>query len=47
LLVALLHSPRVAVLEVCEFNPLLDPGGASARKLVALITKAVAARLSA
>ena len=47
LLMALLHSPRVAVLEVCEFNPLLDPGGASARKLVALITKAVAARLSA
>jgi arginase len=47
LLTTLMHSPRVVVLEVCEFSPLLDPGGASARKLVALLTKAVAARLSA
>lgn len=47
LLVTLLHSPRIAVLEVCEFNPSFDPDGASARKLVGLLTKAVAARLSA
>lgn len=46
LLVALLRSPRVAVLEVCEFNPSLDPDGACARRLVELIAKAVAARLS-
>ena len=47
LLTALLRSPRVAVLEVCEFNPALDPDGACARKLVDLLTKAVAARLAA
>jgi len=46
LLVALLRTPRVVVLEVCEFNPALDPDGSSARKLVALVTKAVGARLS-
>lgn len=47
LLVGLLHSPRVAVLEVCEFNPSLDPAGVCARKLVELLAKAVAARLPA
>ena len=47
LLLALLQSSRIAALEVCEFNPSLDPDGSYARKLVALLTKAVAARLSA
>jgi arginase len=41
LLTALLASSRVAGLEVCEYNPDLDPGGACARKLIEVVTRAV------
>lgn len=45
LLTALLASPRVVALEVCEFVPDRDQGGASARKLVEMIVRAVGRRL--
>ncbi len=45
LLVALCASPRVAALEVAEFDPARDPGGLLARRLVSLIAQAVARRL--
>jgi arginase len=45
LLLALCASPRVVALEVCEFNPAQDPGGASARRLVELLTAATRTRL--
>jgi arginase len=43
----LLCSPRVAALEVCEFNPSKDAGGESARRLVALLERGIAARVGA
>ena len=45
LLLALCASPRIAALELCEFNPERDPDGASARRLVALLAAATRARL--
>jgi arginase len=47
LLTALLASPRVVALEVCELLPERDPDGASARKLVEMLTRALARRLRA
>jgi arginase len=47
LLTALLASPRVVALQVTEFNPSLDPDGTAARKLVAIIARAVLRRLRA
>lgn len=44
LLTALLASPRVVALELCEYDPDLDPEGVHARKLVALAARAVARR---
>jgi arginase len=44
LLVSLCASSRVVALEVCEFNPEADASGDSARRLVAVIAAAVAAR---
>ncbi len=43
LLVTLCASPRVAVLELCEFDPERDAGGACARRLVTALAAAVAA----
>jgi len=45
LVTALLASPRVAALQICEYNPDLDPGGACARKLIELVTRAVGRHL--
>ena len=45
LLTALLASPRVAALEVCELLPERDPEGIHARKLVELLSRALARRL--
>jgi len=45
LVTALVASPRVVALEVAEYNPARDPEAACARKLVDLITRAVARRL--
>jgi arginase len=45
LLTALLASPRVVALDVAEYNPQRDPDGVHARKLVDLVTRAVARRL--
>jgi arginase len=45
LLTALMASPRVAALEVCELLPARDPDGVHARKLVELLTRALARRL--
>jgi arginase len=45
LVTALLASPRVVALEVCEYNPDLDPGGACAGKLIELLTRAVGRHL--
>jgi arginase len=47
LLAALLASPRVVGLEVCEYNPDRDKDGACARKLVDLLARAVARRFRA
>jgi len=47
LLAALVRSPRVVAMEVCEFNPDRDAGGEAARSLVRLLEHAVAARLGA
>lgn len=44
LLVALCASPRAVALELCEYDPGRDPSGDVARRLVALIAAAVAAR---
>lgn len=44
LLGALLASPRVVALQVCEFNPARDSGGQAAEALVALLAGAVASR---
>ena len=45
LLTALLASPRVVALEVCELLPERDPDGACARRIVELLTRALARRL--
>jgi len=45
LVTALVASPRVVALEVAEYNPARDPEGTYARKLVDLVTRAVARRL--
>jgi arginase len=47
LLTTLVSSPRVVALELCEFNPALDPQGRDARRLVALLESIVAARADA
>jgi arginase len=44
LLTALVASPRVVALHVAEFNPDLDPDGASARRLVELLARAITRR---
>jgi len=45
LLTALVASPRTVALEVAEFQPVKDPDGASATRIVELIARAVARRL--
>jgi arginase len=45
LLTALLASPRVVALEVCELLPERDPDGVHARKIVEMLTRALARRL--
>jgi arginase len=47
LVTALLASPRVVALEVCEYNPDRDPGGACGRQLVELLAGAVTRRFRA
>jgi len=47
LLTALVASPRVVALELAEFQPLRDPDGVYARRIVELITRAVGRRLRA
>jgi arginase len=47
LLTALLASPRVVALTVCELLPERDPDGACARRLVELLARALARRLRA
>jgi arginase len=42
LVTALLASPRVVALGVCEYQPDKDPGGVSARRVVDLVARAVA-----
>jgi arginase len=44
LLTALLASERVVALEICEYDPDLDPQGVHARKIVALVARALARR---
>jgi arginase len=44
---ALVAAPRVVGLQLTEFNPSLDPDGSLALKLVALLAKAVGARVQA
>jgi arginase len=45
LLTALVASPRVISLEVTEYDPSRDPGGAHGRRIVDLIVRAVGRRL--
>jgi arginase family enzyme len=45
LVTALLASPRVVALQVTEYNPDRDPGGACAARLVELVTRAVGRHL--
>jgi arginase len=45
LVTALVASPRVVAFDVAEYNPQRDPDGTHARKLVDLVTRAVARRL--
>jgi arginase len=45
LLTAILASPRVVALTVCELQPERDPQGTCARKVVELITRALSRRL--
>jgi arginase len=47
LLTALLASPRVVALEVTEYHPEADPDGRGARRLVELLTRALARHLRA
>jgi len=45
LLTALVGSPRVVGLHIAEFNPARDPEGVHARKVIALLVRAVARRV--
>jgi arginase len=45
LVAALAASPRVVALEICEYAPDIDPGLATARRLVELVTRAAARHL--
>ena len=45
LLTALLASPRVVGLHIAEFNPARDPEGVHARKVVAMLVRAVTRRV--
>ena len=45
LLTALAASPRVVGLHIAEFNPARDPEGVHARKVIALLVRAVARRV--
>jgi arginase len=45
LVAALAASPRVVALEICEYAPDIDPGLATGRRLVELLTRAVARHL--
>lgn len=47
LLTALVASPRVVALTVCELQPGLDPDGTCARRVVELVTRALSRRLRA
>jgi arginase len=47
LLTALLASPRVVALEVCEFQPQRDPDGSYARKVIDLLARALTRRFRA
>jgi arginase len=47
LLTALVASPRVVALTVCELQPGLDPDGMCARRVVELLTRALSRRLRA
>jgi arginase len=44
LLTALVASPRVVALDVCEFNPDLDPRGLYARRIVEIVARALVRR---
>lgn len=45
LITALVASPRVVALHIAEFNPARDPDGVHARKVIALLVRAVARRV--
>ncbi len=47
LVAALVASPRVVALEVCEYAPDIDPGLVTGRRLVELLARAVARRFRA
>ena len=47
LVTAFLASPRVVAIEVMEYDPSADPDGVHARKIVDLLTRALARRLRA
>jgi len=47
LVTALLASPRVVALEVCELQPGRDPDGACARRVIDLLVRAITRRLRA
>lgn len=47
LVTALVASPRVVALEVCEFQPRRDPDGTAARRIVDLLVRAITRRLRA
>jgi arginase len=47
LVTALVASPRVVALEVCELQPGRDPDGACARRVVELLVRAITRRLRA
>jgi arginase len=47
LVAALVASPRVVALQVMEYNPEVDPSGECARRLVALLGRAIARRFAA
>jgi arginase len=47
LVTALVASPRVVALEICEFQPRRDPDGVAARRVVDLLVRAITRRLRA
>jgi arginase family enzyme len=47
LVTALVASPRVVAIEVMEYDPSADPDGVHARKVVGLLSRALARRLRA